>query len=350
MGNPRTLQIIFLAVVIGCLAGVFLSRAERAAYTIRIAFLSSPDDEDYAGSRAFKETVERLTAGRVSVQIFASGQFCGNERECIEAMQSSVLEVHQTTIGGLAALLPPAQVFDLPYGLADDAQAACVFNGPLVRALEKEILDRGLGLRLMAVAATGSWRAFATVSKPVIAPEDLRGLKIRTTPSALEQAIARALGANPTPLPFSEVYTALSTGVVDGTKNSIQDIVGAKLHENLRHLLLDRHGYMASLWWFSESQWRKLPPDVQDAVRIGFDDLARALEAASMKAEAPALEAFKAQGGEVTTPTPEQRAALREATREVRDWYIDRFGRQWLDQFDAAVAACPPAPVAPPGG
>lgn len=345
MSNARTLQIIFLVVVIGCLAGAFLSRAERAEYTIRVAFLSSPDDEDYAGASAFKQTVERLTDKRVSVQIFASGQFCGNERECIEAMQSSVLEVHQTTIGGLAALLPPAQVFDLPYGLADDSQAACVFNGPLVRAMEKEILDRGLGLRLMAVATTGSWRAFATVSKPVIAPEDLRGLKIRTTPSALEQEIVRALGANPTPLPFSEVYTALSTGVVDGTKNSIQDIVGAKLHENLRHLLLDRHGYMASLWWFSEPQWRKLPSDIQEAVRTGFNDLARALEAASIKAEAPALEAFRAQGGTIVTPTPEQRAALRAATSGVRDWYVERFGRSWLEQFDSAVAACPPAPL-----
>lgn len=345
MSNQRTLQFVFMAVVIGCLIGVFLSRAERADYTIRVAFLSSPDDEDYAGASAFKQTVERLTGGHVSVQIFASGQFCGNERECIEAMQSSVLEVHQTTIGGLAALLPPAQVFDLPYALADDQQAACVFNGPLTRALETEILERGLGLRLMAVAATGSWRAFATVSKPVVAPEDLRGLKIRTTPSALEQEIVRSVDANPTPLPFSEVYTALSTGVVDGTKNSIQDIVGAKLHENLRHLLLDRHGYMASLWWFSEPQWQKLPPDIQAAVRTGFGDLARALEAASMKAEAPALEAFKAQGGTIITPTPEQRAALREATRDVRDWYVGRFGRQWLEQFDAAVAACPPAPA-----
>ena len=92
---------------------------------------------------------------------------------------------------------------------------------------------------------------------------DLRGLRIRTLPSALEQEMVRELGGSPTPLPWSEVYYALSAGLLDGTKNSVQDVVGMKLHEHVRFLLVDRHSYMGAMWWYSEKQWQALPEELK---------------------------------------------------------------------------------------
>jgi TRAP-type C4-dicarboxylate transport system substrate-binding protein len=340
MGNPVVLRILLALIVVGCLAGVYASRAERPELTVRIAFLASQDDEDYAGAKAFEETVEKLLPGRVDVRIYPSGQFCGSERECIEALQSGILEMHQTTIGGLAALYGAAQVLDLPYTFRDDAIAECVLDGPLVRKMGDAIVDQRLGLRLMAVGNTGGWRAFGTTTTAVNGPADLKGLRLRTLPSALEQQMVRELGASPMPLAFSELYGALGAGLLDGTKNSPQDIVGQKLHDHLKHLYVDRHGYMTSFWWYSDSQWRKLPPDVQVAFVQGFRALAGATRAAAASREAPALRDFAARGGTIVVATPEQRAELKAATRGLRDWYVGRYGRDWLDGLDAAVAEC----------
>ena len=327
-------------VVLVCLVGIIGSRAQQAEFTLRIAFLASQDDEDYIGAVAFREALQRRLGGRVAVQIYPSGQFCGNERECMEALQSGILEMHQTTIGGLAGLYGPAQVFDLPYVFADDAVAECVFDGEVPRAMGESMLQQGLGLRLMAVGNTGGWRSFAMTERRIVRVADLEGLRIRTLPSALEQEMVRELGASPMALPFSEIYTALGAGMLAGTKNSIQDVMGMKFDEHIRHLFVDRHAYMASFWWYSEKGWQRLPPDVQQAVRESFVELAAATRRAAKDREAPALAAFKAGGGTVDEMTPAQRAEFRAATAPLRDWYSARYPGDWLGRVDAAVAAC----------
>jgi len=338
--NPVLMRVLLALILAVCAVGVYTSRADRAEITIRIAFLASSDDEDYVGAMAFKESVEAAAGDRVSVQVFPSGQYCGSERECIEALQGGMLEMHQTTFGGLAALFGPAQVLDLPYTFADDAVAECVMDGPLLAEMGQSILDQGLGLRLMAVGNTGGWRSFATTRQRIRSPADLARLRIRTLPSALEQEMVRELGGSPTPLPWSEVYYALSAGLLDGTKNSVQDVVGMKLHEHVRFLLVDRHSYMGAMWWYSEKQWQALPADLKPVVAEGFRVLALATREAAASRQAPAFEAFVASGGTVDEITPGQRAQFRDATRGLRDWYANRYGREWLERLDAAVAAC----------
>jgi tripartite ATP-independent transporter DctP family solute receptor len=340
VSNPVLMRVLLALLLLVCAVGVLNSRADRAEVTIRIAFLASSDDEDYVGAMAFKEHVEAAAGGRVAVQVFPSGQYCGSERECIEALQGGMLEMHQTTFGGLAALFGPAQALDLPYTFANDAVAECVMDGPLLADMGKAILDAGLGLRLMAVGNTGGWRSFATTKQRIRSPADLRGLRIRTLPSALEQEMVRALGGSPTPLPWSEVYYALSAGLLDGTKNSVQDVVGMKLHEHVHYLLVDRHSYMGAMWWYSEKQWHALPDDLQPVVAEGFRKLAVATRVAAASRQAPAFEAFRSSGGTVDEITPAQREEFRAATSGLRVWYAERYGQEWLDRLDAAVAAC----------
>lgn len=340
MGAQGLMRFLLALIVVACVAGVVLSRAERAEFTIRIAFLASQDDEDYIGAVAFRDTVQRLLGSRVDIQIYPSGQFCGNERECMEALQSGILEMHQTTIGGLAGLYGAAQVLDLPYQFRDDRIAECVLDGPLPRDMGRAMLEQGLGLRLMAVGNTGGWRSFAMTDTRIRGVADLAGKRIRTLPSALEQEMVRELGASPMALPFSEIYSALGAGMLAGTKNSIQDVMGMKFDQHVRHLFVDRHSYMAAIWWYSDKAWQRLPPDVQAAVQQGFVALAAATRRAAKDREAPALEAFARGGGTIEYMTDAQRAEFRAATRPLRDWYVERFGAEWLQRTDAAIAAC----------
>lgn len=340
MGAQGLMRLLLALIIAGCIAGVVLSRAERAEFTIRIAFLASSDDEDYIGAVAFRDAVEKILGERVEVQIYPSGQFCGNERECMEALQSGILEMHQTTVGGLAGLYGAAQVLDLPYQFRDDAVAECVMDGELPRDMGRAILEQGLGLRLMAVGNTGGWRSFAMTDTRIRSTADLAGKRIRTLPSALEQQMVRELGGSPMALPFSEIYSALGAGMLAGTKNSIQDVMGMKFDQHVRHLFVDRHSYMAAIWWYSDRAWQRLPPDVQSAVQQGFRALAEATRLAAKEREAPALESFARGGGTIDYMTPAQRSEFRAATRPLRDWYVERYGPQWLQRSDAAIAAC----------
>lgn len=340
MTGRRLLQIAFAIITALCAWGVFAAQASRPEVVIKVAFLAGVNDEDYLGAMAFKRYVEARAKDRVRVDVYPAGQFCGNERECIEGLGSGMLEVHQTTIGGLAALLPEAQVLDLPYAFASDAEVQCVLDGPLRDDIRDAIIAKGAGMRLMAIADTGGWRAFGTTDAPLRTPADLSRLKIRTTASALEQEMVRELGAFPTPLPFSEVYTALGYGMLDGAKNSVQDMVGQKFQEHIKHVLVDRHAYMASLWWYSQKRWDALPDDLKPIVAEGLVELARVTREAAPAREAAAFAAFRAAGGEIHVPTPEERARFIEATRDVRAWYEAKYGRLWLDRLDAAVARC----------
>jgi TRAP-type C4-dicarboxylate transport system substrate-binding protein len=200
----------------------------------------------------------------------------------------------------------------------------------------------------MAVGNTGGWRSFGTTRRPITRVDDLSGLRIRTLPSALEQQMVRDLGGSPMALPWSEVYGALNAGILDGIKNSAQDIVAMKLDDHIRHLYLDRHSYMAALWWYSEKQWQALQPEVRDAVAQGFRALAAATRRVAVESEAPALAAFQARGGTITVATPEQRAELKRRTAGLRKWYVERYGQDWLDRLDAEIARCEAAHPPPP--
>jgi TRAP-type C4-dicarboxylate transport system substrate-binding protein len=113
-----------------------------------------------------------------------------------------------------------------------------------------------------------------------------------------------------------------------------------KLHEHVHFLLVDRHSYMGSMWWYSEKQWQVLPDELKPIVAEGFRVLALATREAAAARQAPAFEAFRVSGGTVDEITAEQREQFRDATRGLRDWYASRYGAEWLQQLDAAVAAC----------
>lgn len=340
MDSKRILNITFAILAALFIWGIIASRADRPEHVISIGILASKDDEDYAGAVALKEHVESRSDGRIAVKIYTSGQFCGGERECIEYLQGGVLDVFMTTFGGFGNFFPEGQAFELPYVFDGNATAECVLDGPIVEDLRTESLSRGLGLRLMTIGNTGGWRDFATVSRPIKTPADLKGLKIRTTPAQLEQEMVRSLGANPTPIAFSELYLALATGVVDGTKNSIQDIVGMRLEEHVKYVTVDNHAYMGAMWWFSDKRWQALPDDLKPIVEEGFGKLQQVTRETPKQRQAEAFERFKAKGGVVHLPTEEERAAFAAAAAPMRDWYVKKYGDEWLKRIDRAVEAC----------
>ena len=310
-------------------------------FTIRATANSNENDEDYDGLVVFKNYVEAASNGRIGVELFIGTQLCATGAECLEGVSEGSIDVYISTSGGAAGIFPYVQVLDLPYLMANDRVAEHVLTSDFVRTMRDMALsDSDNTIRLMTIGNTGGWRNFANTQRRIQSPADMEGLKIRTVVADLPQELVRALGGSPTPIPWPELFTSFQTGVVDGSKNGITDIMGMKFPDaGLQYLTLDGHAYMGALWWMSNDNFMAMPEDLRRVVVDGFSQLQQATFASPKRKSIEAYEAFEAGGGDLYVPTPEEKAALAEAAAPVQDWFRSNVdgGDAILDALIAAV-------------
>ncbi len=322
-----------------CIFVFGITAVYAADHTLRIVHLSNTNDEDYDGALVFKNYVEARSNGKIVVEVYPGAQLCGNAGECYESTQANIIQIHQMTIGGISVAFPELQVMDLPYMMDSDAVAEEVLTGPFLNVIRQHVLKKG-GPRIMTMTNTGGWRNIANTKKRVKSPADMKGLRIRTINSPLQQALVENLGASPTPVAWPDVYTSLATGVIDGSKNGITDIVGMKFHEHIKYLTLDGHAYMASLWIMNEDAYQALTPEQKRIVNDGFHDLGQVCFAFPKRRAIEAYEEFKKAGGDIYVPTTDEKEAFRAAAAPLQKWYTDKYGKEGeelLYEYKAAI-------------
>ncbi|MDA8705121.1 TRAP transporter substrate-binding protein DctP [Litoricolaceae bacterium] len=292
-------------------------------YTIRATANSNENDEDYDGLVVFKNYVESASNGAIEVELFIGTQLCSNGAECLQGVADGSIDVYISTSGGAAGIFPYVQVLDLPYLMADDRVAEHVLAGDFTRKVRDMALeDSGNAIRLMTIGNTGGWRNFANTKRRVQQPKDLSGLKIRTVVADLPQELVRALGASPTPIPWPELFTSFQTGVVEGSKNGITDIMGMKFPDaGLKYVTLDGHAYMGALWWMNNAKYMGMPADMKRVVVDGFYALQQATFASPKRKSIQAYSDFVAGGGDLYVPTPAEKAQFKDAASPVYDWF-----------------------------
>ncbi|SNS26041.1 TRAP transporter substrate-binding protein DctP [Tropicimonas sediminicola] len=297
--------------------------ATAADYTLRATANSNENDEDYDGLVVFKNYVESASNGAIEVELFIGTQLCGNGAECLQGVADGSIDIYISTSGGAAGIFPYVQVLDLPYLMTSDRIAEAVLQGDFTRKMrEMALADSDNTIRLMTIGNTGGWRNFANTQRRVQGPDDLAGLKIRTVVADLPQELVRALGASPTPIPWPELFTSLQTGVVEGSKNGITDIMGMKFPDaGLQYMTLDGHAYMGALWWMNNAKFMEMPDELKMVVNDGFYALQQATFASPKRKSIQAYEDFVAGGGDLYVPTPEEKAAFKEAAAPVYDWF-----------------------------
>ncbi len=310
--------------------------------TLRATANSNEADEDYDGLQAFKSHVEAASNGAIAVEIFMGTQLCSNGAECLQGVADGSIDIYISTSGGASGLFPYVQVLDLPYVMTDDRIAESVLSGDFTRTMrDMALADSGDTIRLMTIGNTGGWRNFANTQRRIAAPADIEGLKIRTVVADLPQELVRALGASPTPIPWPELFTSLQTGVVEGTKNGITDIMSMKFPDaGLQYVTLDGHAYMGALWWMSNQRFQELPDDMKRVVVDGFYALQQATFASPKRKSIEAYEDFVAGGGDLYVPSPDEKAAFAEAAAPVYDWFTANVqgGPEIYEALTTAVA------------
>ena len=318
----------------------YLEVPETAEHIIVAAHEHNVQNHNHQAMLVFKDFVENQSNGKIGVKIYPNGQLVANVNEGISALTDGTIDLFHIT-GSFATYWEPVSVFDLPYMFEDDRLAEAVFdNEEMISKFRQGILTKMPSVRLLGIANSSGWRNFATTKKQIKTPVDVKGLKLRTVPSKVQQELVSLLGGAPTPIPFSETYVGLSTGVVDGTKNGILDIITMKLNESVKYLILDRHAYMAAYWFMNNKKFNSLPTEYQNLVNDGFYAMKWYLASYPKRAEVAAYAEFRKTGGVVYQPTSEELQMFKSETVGMKEWLISEYGedvRPWLELYENTI-------------
>jgi len=216
----------------------------------------------------FAREVEARTNGRYKIQTFYSSAL-GAERESVEGVQLGTLDLTLTSTGPLPNFVPEVAILDIPFLFRDYAHARAVLDGPIGQELSQKFPAKGM----VALAwGENGFRHMTNSKRPVNGPDDLKGLKMRTMENPIHIEAYKQFGILPTPMAFTEVYTALQQGTVDGQENPLSVITAAKLDQVQKNLSLTGHVYSPAVFLMNKAQWDKLSP----ADKQAFVDAAKA--------------------------------------------------------------------------
>ena len=235
----------------------------------------------------------------------------------------------------MPASLPALNLLDLPFLFQSDAHAFAVLDGEVGQTLMSSMSEAGLqGIAFWELG----FRNLTNNVRAVVTPEDMAGLKIRTTPNPAHVLAFETLGAQPTPMPFGEVYSALQTGAIDGQENPVNHIYANKLHEVQTFMSLTRHAYTTSPLVVNARRWSGLSPEFQTALQEAALEAATFQRQLNDEEDVAALEEMRAAGLQIeeNPDTDAFRAAVSDVTRAA---YVEQFGAALLDQVDAAATA-----------
>lgn len=316
-------------------------QANAADYTMKISHAGPVTDnsDDHYGSLMIKEYVEKHSDGKIKVEIYPGSQL-GNYKSVIEQVEGGALEVAHTSIGGITPFIPALAVIDLPYFLPSDAIARELMKGQFVEEMRTGVQKKLKNVYLGSMCNGGNWRSFYTTKKEVKSAADLKGLKIRTINSPLQQTFVQEMGANPSAVAWGEVYTSLATGVVDGLKIAIADILTNKMDEHLNYGMLDQHTYLYGFYFVAQNWLDSLPADLQKVVKDGLIYGAEKQSDFNEQAEMSGREKFIAGGGKLYIPTAEEKAENSNVKGKMQEWYLKRYGKEgeyWLNTYSTAI-------------
>ncbi|GGD19518.1 TRAP transporter substrate-binding protein [Aureimonas glaciei] len=292
---------------------------------------AAPGNPKSDASLRFSELVAEKTAGRVKIDVGGSAQF-GEDAEALTNMRLGTLAFSANSQGTTSAVVPEIAVLGLPFLFENLPQAWEVMDGPVGEKLAAAA--EAQGLVILAFWDNGI-RQTSNSTRPITKPADLAGLKIRTPPDPITIDIFNALGANPTPLAFSELYIALQQGVVDGQENPLINIYSSKLYEVQKYISLTNHKYEATLLVASKIIFDTFTPEDQAAIREAALEAGKFNRERSQSDEAK-LRATLEEAGVVFNEVESQ--AFVDATKSVYDKWRETYP-ELVDEMVAAAAA-----------
>lgn len=302
--------------------------------TIRAGIGLNDQHPQYKGLLKFKEIVEAETNGAIVVETYHSGQL-GDDRTMMEALQLGTQEMTIPSTAPIANFVPDFSVFDIPFLMPSEEVADKVL---LESEIAQQLLDKLPAQNLVGLTYwENGFRNLTNNKRAVATAADFKDLKIRTMENQLHLAAFRALGANPTPMAFSELFTAMQQGTVDGQENPIATIYLQKFFEVQKHVSTTQHIYSPFVVLLSKSFWDASTPEQQEILKRAALEAGQVQRQLNREANTKYLEELRTAGMTVTEVTEEARAEMKSVTDTVLDQFADKIGRETIDKVRAAI-------------
>jgi tripartite ATP-independent transporter DctP family solute receptor len=280
---------------------------------------AAPTNPRHLAAKMFGALVDTCTNGEITVSVADSGTM-GDDVELLTSTASGVIQMTANSQGATGQIVPEINAIGLPFLFADAPTAWRVLDGDVGAMIDEKA--QAAGLKVLAFWDNGI-RHVSHMSKSIITPADLAGMKIRTPPDDMTIAIFTALGANPAPLAFAELPTALQSGVFEGQENPLTNIYSSKIHEITKYISLTAHKYESAPLLASMAWWSSLSQENQDCVQKAATASMWYQRGLSWEASSALVEPLKAEG--VTLTEVADRQAFIDATAPVYDDYAAQF-------------------------
>ena len=325
---------IFIKTVLAAAAIGALGLAQAQTRTIKFANQNAKGHPIVLGMEKFAEIVEKNSGGKMKVQVFPGGAL-GSDQANVSALQGGTLEMASMNSGIFASLVKDFEIYDFPFLFGNPKEADAVVDGPFGQGLHKKLEEKGLvGLTYYELG----FRELTNSKRPVQKVEDIAGLKLRVIPNPINVDWVKALGANPTPLPFPELYAALEQGAVDGQENPVATIKGAKLNEVQKYMTLTNHQYNPQSVVISKKFWDTLSAGDRKILQDAAVESA-AYERTQSRAQLQAgLEDLKKGGMQISELPPAEVAKLREKMKPVIAKHSATVGEDTVKSIMAELA------------
>ena len=301
----KILALVMALTMIFALTAVSASADD--AIVLKIGVSTADTDPRNIAANSFAKEIEEKTNGAVKAEVYPAGQL-GGDGQLVESMvlDAGTVDIVITDASNFGTVVPDMNISGLPFLFSDFDAAWAFMDGEIEAAAEAQLVD--LGIRVLAHYDNG-FRCVTNSKGPVETPDDMKGMLIRTPENQVIMATMSALGANPQPLAFSELYQALQQKTYDAQENPIPVIYNNKLYEVQEYLSVTNHIYSGMCFAIAESTWNKLTAEQQEIVaaaalasgdydremnRQQTEDLVANLEAEGMKINYPELAPFSA--------------------------------------------------------
>ena len=301
------ISILFMVLVFGC-------KSDSGVTVIKLAHVLDTGHPVHKGMEYMAKKLAEKSGGKMKVDIYPGGQL-GGERDLIELLQIGSLAMTKVSTAPLEAFVPEMKIFGIPYVFRNDEHRWKVLNGDIGKRLL--LAGEPFFLRGMCYYDAGS-RSFYTKEKPVNAPSDLNGLKIRVMKSITSMKMVQALGGSGTPIPWGELYTSLQQGVVDGAENNPPSFYLSRHYEVCKYYSLDEHTAVPDILIMSTVVWNSLSEQEKNWLQAAVDESVEEQKKLWKEASDEALRAVQEAGVEVIYP---DKTPFQESVKEMHDSY-----------------------------
>lgn len=314
--------------------GLFMIGRPALAQTTKLRFAHPHPEADswHKAALIFADQIKAKSQGRFEVQVFPNGAL-GSDQQTIGAVRGGSLDICLTGNPFFTGLAPKLNVLDLPFLIQSRKHAAVVMDGPIGDGLRREL--EGSNLKALATWEIG-WRNLTNNRRPVASAADIKGLKIRTTPNPAHIKAFQLLGALPTPMAFTELFTALETGTVDGQENPVTLILNAKFFEVQKHLSLTRHAFTTGPVVMNKGKFDALPADIQELLVRSAVEIAGVQRQMNEDTEGSSLAGLK-KAGMQAVESPDRDSFAKIVTAEVEKEFVSKYGSETLEAIKKAA-------------